>query len=95
MQPRCRGVEQLLGEDEGHGDSVGDEIFPRHPFLAPVGGRAEPKRPLDQLEVEPVGVTLQHGPQIGSELGQNPVTGVFVPVTTVPPLQSSRIDPQR
>ena len=51
-------------------DAVGDEVLARHPLLAPVRGRAEAERPLDQLEVEPVGVPLQHRPEIGGEVEQ-------------------------
>ena len=62
---RDRGaVQQLLGQDQGDGDGVGDEILARHPLLAPVGGRAEAERPIDQLQVEPVGMALQHGPEV-------------------------------
>ena len=58
-------VQQLLGQDQRDGDGVGDEVFARHPLLAPVRGRAEAERPVDQLEVEPVGVPLEHGPEVG------------------------------
>ena len=68
---RDRGaVEELLGEDQGHGDAVGDEILARHPLLAPVRGRAEAERPLDQIEVEAVGVTLEHRPEVGRDVRQ-------------------------
>ncbi len=60
-------VEQLLGQDQGDGDSVGDEILPRHPLLAPMRGGAEAQRPLDQLEIQTVGVLLQDGPKIRSQ----------------------------
>ena len=55
---------------EGHRDAVGDEILARHPLLAPVRGRAEAERPVDQLEIEPIGVTLEHRPEIGREVRQ-------------------------
>ena len=32
--------------------------------------RAEAERPIDQLEVEAVGVPLEHGPEVGREIGQ-------------------------
>jgi hypothetical protein len=35
-----------------------------------VGGRAEAEGPLDQVEIEPVGVTLEHRPQIGRDIRQ-------------------------
>ena len=41
---------------------------PRHALLAPVRGRAEAERPIDQLEIEPIGVPLQHGPEVGGEV---------------------------
>jgi hypothetical protein len=47
---------------------VGDEVLARHPLLPAVGGRAEAERSIHQLEVEPVGVALEHRPQIRSEL---------------------------
>ena len=49
----------------GDRDAVGDEVLAGHPLLTPVRGRAEAERPVDQLEVEPVGVALQHGAQVG------------------------------
>ena len=68
---RDRGtVEQLLRQDHGDGDAVGDEILARHPLLAPVGGRAEAEGPIDEIEVQPIGVPFQHGHQVGCELGQ-------------------------
>jgi hypothetical protein len=63
-------VEELLGEDEGHGDAMGYEVLARHPLLPPVRGRAVAKRAVDQLEVEPVGVTLQHRPELGGGVVQ-------------------------
>jgi hypothetical protein len=60
-------VEQLLGQDQRDGDGMGDEIFARHALLAAVGGRAEAERPVHQLQVQAVGVTLEHGPQLGRE----------------------------
>jgi hypothetical protein len=63
-------VEQLLGEDQRDGDAVGDEVLARHPLLTPVGGRAEAQGPIDEIEVQPVGVSVQDGRQRGRELGQ-------------------------
>ena len=54
-------VEQLLRQDQGHRDAVGDEVLARHPLLAPVGGRAEAEGPIDEIEVQPIGVPFQHG----------------------------------
>ena len=65
-----RRVQQLLGQDLGDRDAVGDEILTRHPLLAPMGGRAEAEGPIDEIEVQPVGVPIQDGRQRGSELGQ-------------------------
>ena len=63
-------VEQLLRENERDRDGVGDEVFARHPLLSPMGGRAEAERPLDQIEIEAVGVPLEHGAQIRGQVGQ-------------------------
>ena len=63
-------VEQLLGQNERDGDAVGDEILARHPLLAPMRGRAEAERPLDQIEIEAIGVPLEHRPEVGGEVGQ-------------------------
>ena len=60
-------VQQLFRQDQRHGDGVGNEILSRHPLLAAVGGRAEAERTLDQLEVESVGVPLEHRTQIRGE----------------------------
>ena len=73
MQERRRdggAVEQLLRENERDRDGVGHEVFARHPLLSPVRGRAEAERPLDQIEIEPVGVPLEHGAQIRGQVGQ-------------------------
>ena len=63
-------VEELLGENERHRDGVRDEVLARHPLLAPMSRRTEAERPLDQVEVEAVGVPLQHGTQVRRKLGQ-------------------------
>src|SRR5688572_20233583 len=65
-------VQQLLGQNQRHGDGMRDEVFTRHALLTPVRGRAEAERPLDQLEVKAVGVALEHRPEIGRKLGERP-----------------------
>ena len=73
MQERCRdrgGIEQLLREDLRHRDTVRDEILARHPLLAPVRGRAEAERTVEQLEVEPVAVRLQRPPEFRRCFGE-------------------------
>ena len=59
-----------LGQDEGDGDRVGDEVLTRHSLLPAVGGRAVAERPVDQLEIEPVGMALEHRPELGGGIGQ-------------------------
>ncbi len=55
---RCR-VEQLVGQNAGHRDAVGDEVVARHPLLAPVCRGAEAKGSVNQRKVEPVGVAQE------------------------------------
>ena len=62
------GIEELADQDRGHGNAVGDEFLAAHPLLAPVRARAEAERAIDQLEIEPVGVSLQRGPEVGSKV---------------------------
>ena len=64
------GIEKLTDQDGGHGNAVRDKLLPAHPLLAPVGARAVAERAVDQLEIEPVGVTLQRGPKIGGKVQQ-------------------------
>ncbi len=63
-------VEQLFRENEGDRDGVRHEVFARHSLLSPMRGRAEAKRPLDQIEIEAVGVPLEDGAQIRGQVGQ-------------------------
>ncbi len=65
-----RGVEQLLGQDLCHRDAVRNEVLARHALLAPVGGRAEAERTVEQLEVEPVAVRLQQAPKFRRCVGE-------------------------
>jgi hypothetical protein len=90
-------VEQLLRQNEGHGDAVGDEVLTRHPLLAPVGGRAEAEGPIDEIEVQPIGVPFQHGHQVGCELGQGrghcgsgPGAGRYIRQPYAPPRPSGQ-----
>ena len=71
------GVELQLGQDERDRDAVGDEVLARHPLLAPVRGRAEAEGPVDQVHVQPVGVLLQHGREVGGEFGEGRGHGVL------------------
>jgi hypothetical protein len=63
-----RGVGQLLDQGRGDGDAVGDEVLARLALLAPVGGRAEAQRTVDQLEIEPVGVAREQRPEFGRDV---------------------------
>ena len=45
------GIQQLLRQDQGDRDTVGDEILARHPLLPPVGGRAEAEGAIDEIDV--------------------------------------------
>jgi hypothetical protein len=65
----CGGIQQLLGQDHCHGDGMGHEVLARHPLLPPMRRSAEAEGPIDELEIEPVGVALEHRPEIGSKLG--------------------------
>ncbi len=62
-------VQQLLRQNEGDGNSVGHEVFARHALLPAVSGRAEAERPIHQLQVEPVGMALQHRAKLRCQLG--------------------------
>ena len=77
---QCRGdrggIQQLLRQDQGDRDAVGDEILARHPLLPPVGGRAEAEGAIDEIDVQPVGVPLQHDHEVGGELGEDRGHGV-------------------
>ena len=63
-------VQELLRQDEGDRDAVGDEVLARHPLLTPVRGRAEAEGAVDQIQVQPIGVPLQHRPEVGRQVGQ-------------------------
>ena len=62
------GIEELTDQDGGDRDAVGDELLPAHPLLAPVGARAEAEGPVDQVEIEPVGMLVEGGAKFGSDL---------------------------
>jgi hypothetical protein len=64
------GIDELADQDGGDRDAVGDELLPAHPLLAPVGARAEAEGAVDQLEVEPIGVPFQRGPELGGQIEQ-------------------------
>jgi hypothetical protein len=48
---------------------MGHEILAAHPLLAPMRSGTEAERPIDQLEVQAIGVLLEYGSQIRSQIG--------------------------
>ena len=58
-----------LSRMDGDRDGVGDELLPAHPLLAPVRRHAEPQRPVDQVEIEPVAVLVERRAEFRGNLG--------------------------
>ena len=64
------GVEELFHQSLGDGDRMLNEVLARHPLLTPMRRRTEAQRPIDLLQIEPVGVPLQQGTEVGGNVGQ-------------------------
>ena len=77
-------VEQLFHQGLGDRDGMLDEVLARHPLLAPVGRGAEPEGAIDLLEIQPVGVALEEGPEIRCDVRQGTSHGTPSGVSDIP-----------